>query len=249
MASAEVHQPPIPPAPLQVIAMHGWVGDGSQWQPWQEAARGRGWSWQSGERGYGERTPHQPSWREAGRRVVIAHSMGPHLLGALTPDVLASAEAVVLLASFARFVPPGGAGRALRTALEGMAAALEDPSEARAMLRRFLAEAAAPDPIEAMAPGPADGPLTTTGLERLRSDLRQLERTETLPAAFPKAVPVLIVEAGADRIVAPPVRALLREALPDAQVLAVPDGGHALLRAPILLPVLAWLEQQVPPCP
>lgn len=234
---------PADPA-LQVIAMHGWAGDGSHWQPWQEAFGARGWHWQSGERGYGERAPAQPDWQGGGRRVVIAHSMGAHLLNALQPQVLASAEAVVLLASFARFVPPGSEGRAVRAALEGMGAALADPTSARAMLRRFLNEAAAPDPVEAMAPGPADGPLTAEGLERLRRDLELLGQTHGLPEAFPKGVPVLIVEAGADRIVAPPVRVLLREALPQAEVLEMAGAGHALLRAPLLEPVLAWLARQ-----
>lgn len=247
MASTDPHNFPSGTAPLQAIAMHGWVGDGSQWRPWAEAFAARGWRWQSGERGYGSRPPALPCWQEGGRRVVIAHSMGPHLLAALNPAVLARAEAVVLLASFARFVPPGNAGRSLRTALKGMAAALAEPDGARAMLRRFLIEAAAPDPIEAMAPGPADGPLSEAGLERLRCDLRLLEQSQGLPEVFPTGVPVLIVEAEADRILVPPVRALLREALPQATVLPVPEGGHALLRAPILEPVLAWLEQQERP--
>jgi pimeloyl-[acyl-carrier protein] methyl ester esterase len=241
---APANQPSTPPTRLQVIAMHGWAGDGSHWQPWQEAAAARGWLWQSAERGYGDRAPHQPSWQEAGKRVVIAHSMGAHLLNALHPQVLASADAVVLLASFARFVPPGSDGRAVRAALDGMAAALDDPREARTMLRRFLLEAAAPDPVEAMAPGPADGPLSAEGLERLRADLELLGQTDGLPAAFPSGVPVLIVEAGADRIVAPPVRALLRQALPQAEVLEMAGAGHALLRAPLLEPVLAWLARQ-----
>lgn len=241
MAPADLQKPAPAEPPLQVIAMHGWVGDGSQWEPWREAITARGWSFHSGERGYGSRPPAQPGWTSGGRRVVIAHSMGPHLLDA---DVLAGADAVVLLASFARFVPPGRAGRSLRAALAGMAAALADPTEARAMLRRFLIEAAAPDPIEAMAPGPADGPLTPMGLERLRTDLERLAQTQGLPEAFPTTVPVLIVEAGADRIVAPPVRALLREAVPGADRLEVPEAGHALLRAPILEPVLAWLQDR-----
>ncbi len=233
-----------PDAPLQVIAMHGWAGDSGQWHPWREATAPLGWSWRSGERGYGGLPPDEPHWRSGGKRVVIAHSLGPHLLPA---PVLADADAVVLLASFGRFVPPGGAGRALRTALAGMAAALEDPEEARAMLRRFLREAAAPDPIEAMPPGPADAPLTATGLERLRADLRRLERAEGLPEAFPKGVPVLLVEAGADRVVSPAARALLREALPQATVLAWANAGHALLRAPVVEAVLGWLAQGEPP--
>ena len=173
--------------------MHGWAGDGSQWRPWEERAAAWGWHWQSGERGYGARPPVQPNWRDGGERLVIAHSLGPHLL---RPAVLADANAVVLLASFGRFVPEGNAGRRLRRALAGMAAALEERDAARAMLRDFLSEAAAPEPIEAMAPGPADGPLEAVGLERLRDDLRQLEHATGLPTAFPTDVPVLIVEAG-----------------------------------------------------
>jgi pimeloyl-[acyl-carrier protein] methyl ester esterase len=161
--------------------------------------------------------------------------------------VLAEAEAVILLASFGRFVPPGKGGRALQTALEGMAAALADPIDASAMLRRFLIKAAAPDPIDAMGPGPADAPLRPAGLERLRNDLRLLAATQGLPKAFPAEVPVLIVEAGDDQIVVPEARALLREALPDATVLALPGAGHALLRAPILEPVLTWIKQQEGP--
>lgn len=247
MAPADLpSSPPADPA-LQVIAMHGWAGDGSHWQPWQEAAAARGWKWQSGERGYGERTPHQPGWQGGGKRVVIAHSMGAHLLNALNPEMLAGAEAVVLLASFARFVPPGSEGRGLRAALEGMATALAEPTGARAMLRSFLVEAAAPDPVEAIEPGLADGPLSPEGLGRLRADLELLGQTAGLPEAFPQGVPVLIVEAGADRIVTPPMRALLRQALPDAEVLEMAGAGHALLRAPLLEPVLAWLERQGAP--
>jgi pimeloyl-[acyl-carrier protein] methyl ester esterase len=223
----------------QVIAMHGWASDANQWQPLAALAESRGWCWQSGERGYGGRAPREPRWREGGRRVVIAHSLGPHLLPA---EVLAGADAVVLLASFGRFVPLGKAGRRLRTALEGMAAALGDADSARAMLRRFLVQAAAPEPIEAMAPGPAEGPLAPPCLERLRRDLELLVRSEGLPEAFPATVPVLLVEAGDDRIVAPEARALLREALPHADGLTLPGAGHALLRVPLLEPLLAWLH-------
>jgi len=225
--------------PLQVIAMHGWASDARQWQPLDNLAQDRGWAWQSGERGYGERAPHHPHWREGGRRVVIAHSLGPHLLPA---EVLAGAEAVVLLASFGRFVPPGKAGRRLRAALEGMGAALSEAEAARAMLHRFLVEAAAPDPIEAMAAGPADGPLAPPNLERLRSDLQLLECCKGLPEAFPTTVPVLIVEAGDDRIVTPEARALLRDALPHADALTLPGAGHALLQAPFLNPLFGWLQ-------
>lgn len=238
MALADVSRPcPAEPTP-RVIAMHGWAGDSRQWQPLAAAFAERGWDWRSGERGYGAPPPRAPRWEGEGRKVVIAHSLGPHLLPA---EVWAAADAVVLLASFGRFVPPGAAGRRLRAALEGMAAALEERDAARAMLRRFLREAVAPDPIEALVTGPEEGPLEPPQLERLRADLELLERTEGLPEGFPGGVPVLIVEAGEDRIVAPEARALLREALPEATHLLLPGAGHALLTAPLLEPLLAWL--------
>lgn len=237
MAPADV-SPPAASSP-QVIAMHGWAGDGRQWQPLATALAACGWRWHSGERGYGDQLPQPPRWREAGRKVVIAHSLGPHLLPA---EVWAAADAVVLLASFGRFLPEGAAGRRLRTALAGMDAALADTATARAMLRAFLNEAAAPDPPSALPSGPADGPLASPQLERLRADLALLERTEGLPPGFPTDVPVLLVEAGEDRIVAPEARALLREALPRASHLLLPGAGHALLTAPLLEPLLAWLD-------
>ncbi len=236
MAPADV-SPPAEPSP-QVIAMHGWAGDSRQWQPLATQLEARGWRWRGGERGYGDQSPAPPRWQGAGRKVVIAHSLGPHLLPA---EVWEGADAVVLLASFGRFLPRGAAGRRLRAALVGMDAALADTASARAMLRGFLSEAAAPDPPSALPSGPADGPLAPPQLERLRADLALLERTEGLPTGFPADVPVLVVEAGEDRIVAPEARALLREALPRATHLPLPGAGHALLTAPLLEPLLTWL--------
>jgi pimeloyl-[acyl-carrier protein] methyl ester esterase len=248
MTSAETG----PAAAIQVIAMHGWAGDGANWKPWQAAVEPLGWWWRSGERGYGTLIPLVPTWEGEGRRVVIAHSLGPHLL---PPALLAAAEAVVLLAGFGRFVPPGRDGRRLRRALEGMAARLEDPptpeasmeaeaaARAQAMLHTFLAEAAAPDPVELLPPGPADAPPGPVSRQRLRADLALLAGTTGLPAGFPAAAPVLIVEAGADRIVVPAAQALLREALPQAEVVRFEGAGHSLLRAPVVPLVLEWLQR------
>lgn len=234
------------PASIQVIAMHGWAGDGANWTPWREVSAPLGWRWSCGERGYGPRTPLSPAWEGAGRRVVIGHSMGPHLLDA---TVLAGADAVVLLAGFGRFVPPGAEGRRVRAALAAMAAQLaEGPSEddtalrVQSLLRRFLSEAASPDPAELLPPGPADQPVGAAGRERLRHDLALLGRSEGLPAGFPSEARVLIVEAEADRIVGPAARALLRQALPRAEVVSLPGAGHCLLRSPVMAPVLEWLQ-------
>jgi pimeloyl-[acyl-carrier protein] methyl ester esterase len=235
---------------LQLIAMHGWGGDSANWSPWRRASPPRPWLWRCGERGYGGAAPHSPSWGSEGRRVVLAHSLGPHLV---RPEVLAGAEAVVLLASFGRFVPPGRGGRRLRVALEGMAASLADtPDEAtasrraQAMLRAFLARAAAPDPEALLPSGPADQPVGPQGRQQLRQDLALLVGSTGLPEGWPRGVPVLLVEAGADGILDPEAQALLRESLPEAKRIGFPEAGHALLRAELIPVVFEWLEQTLP---
>lgn len=223
--------------------MHGWSGEASHWTPWSEAFATQGWSWQSGERGYGEASALSPHWQEQGRRVVIAHSMGPHLLAS---DVLAAAEVVVLLASFGRFVPPGPPGRRLRSALEQMARQLEAPATARTMLQTFLREAAAPESAELLPPGPAEGPLGELQRQRLRHDLELLGRTTGLPAGFPDGVPVLVVEAAQDRIVLPEARQLLRCDLESqgnpTRWLTLEQAGHCLLQPGLVGEVMAWLQ-------
>lgn len=233
--------------PIQLIAMHGWAGDGRGWEPWRQATVGRPWNWHCGERGYGGLPPVKPRWHGEGRRVLIGHSMGPHLLD---PELIARAEAVILLASFGRFVPPGREGRSTAAALEAMATALADgPDEAtareraRTLLTTFLATAASPDPPSLLPPGPIDGPLGAAERTLLRNDLALLGRCTGLPQGFPTDRPALIVEAGCDAIVDPSMGAALRNCLPDATVLHYPQTGHALLSAPMIPPVLEWIAE------
>lgn len=227
---------------MQVLAMHGWAGDSRGWEAFAHAARQQGWSWQAADRGYGPAPALAPAWRATtpeGGRVLIAHSLGPHLL----PEaVLEQVEALVLLASFGRFVPAGAAGRALRTALGGMAQALAG-AEAEAMLRTFLARAAAPQPLDQLPSTVVDQPLSASGRARLQGDLALLQATAALPEALPAHCPCLIVEAGDDRIVVPETRALLRRERPDATVIHYPQAGHCLLATPVVRDVMTWIAQ------
>jgi pimeloyl-[acyl-carrier protein] methyl ester esterase len=225
--------------PLDLVAMHGWGGDGRAWNPWAQAAALRGWTFSAGERGYGRQPPRTLQWQGSGPRGLLVHSLGLHLV---PPTVLAEAEAVVLLASFGRFVPEGAEGRRERLALEGMAQRL-DRGDVHGLLRDFLAEAAAPDPVDLLPAGPLEDGVPAAGGHRLLEDLGQLGCCTGLPSAFPREAAVLVVEAGADRIVAPESRRLLREALPNATQWTLEGAGHSLLRAQLLEPVLDWLRQ------
>lgn len=236
----------------QVIAMHGWSGDSNAWQPWQRHFHPLGWQWQSGERGYGSLNPNTPGWLadrdpSPGQRVVIGHSLGPHLL---PPEVLAGASAVVLLASFGRFVPEGADGRALRAGLTGMQKALGSATET-AMLEAFLTRAAHPASAEALPPGPLHQGLSAAGRRRLRDDLDLLMHTAGLPAGFPPKARVLVVEAANDAIVVPAASRDLLQTLqhhlgepPEHWTLQ--GVGHALLVPDLLLRVQQWLDPAAP---
>ena len=231
---------PLSAPPIQLIAMHGWAGDGGHWQAWQPAATSRGWGLQLGERGYGQRPAVLPPWRLHGRKGLICHSLGVHLV---PPEVLAASEAVVLLASFGCFVPPGAAGRPLRIALAGMAAELQESGDeltdslrAQQLLQRFLRKVLGP------GAGPADQPIGAAGRDRLRCDLELLGRLTALPASFPRQVPVLLLEAADDPIVHPAARDRLRQELPQAQVKLLSGLGHAMADPALIPLVFDWLQ-------
>ena len=224
---------------LQLIAMHGWAGDQRGWAPFAAAAQARGWRWSSGERGYGALPPAMPNWEGPVPKVVVAHSLGLHLVPAA---LLAQAEAVILLASFGRFVPEGAPGRRLRTALAGMAQALEGRG-AEAMLQAFLSQAAAPTPADPRTLGIGDQPVPAAGRALLQSDLELLGQTGGLPDAFPPDARVLIVEAGCDRIVVPEARRELRHSLPNADLLHLAQAGHCLLNPGLIPMLMGWVGE------
>ena len=227
----------------QLIALHGWAGDSRAWQPWAELAEARGWRFSAAERGYGGLPPQQPSWDpQAQQRVVIGHSMGPHLLPA---QMWQQATTAVWLASFAAFVPPGRQGRSIRAALQAMGQRIAS-GDTTALLRDFFREAAAPFPPSALPLGPLEHGITITRRQRLLDDLARLEHSAGLPAGYPEGAKALIVEAADDRIVHPDSRAALREQLPQAQVWSLEPAGHCLLDPTLAERVLDWIADEQP---
>ena len=224
---------------MQLIAMHGWAGDAQGWEPFHSAWSAHGWAWQCGERGYGEQAPRPVAWQSGqGLKLVIAHSLGPHLLPA---SVLAQADAVVLLASFGAFLPEGPGGRRLRSAVAAMASQLAGP-EANTMLQTFMERAAAPQPASLLPPGIAAAPIAASGRQRLAEDLNLLAATAGLPPGFPLQARVLIVEGGEDQIVSPQSRHQLRNLLPAADNLVLAGVGHCLLSPALVPTVCGWIE-------
>ena len=227
----------------QLIALHGWAGDSRAWEPWAELAAARGWLFSAAERGYGNLPPEQPSWDpQAQQRVVIGHSMGPHLLPA---ELWQQATTAVWLASFAAFVPPGRQGRSIRAALQAMGQRIAN-GDTTALLRDFFREAAAPFPPSALPMGPLEHGITASGRERLLEDLERLENSAGLPPGYPEGARALIVEAADDRIVHPASRAALREQLPQAEVWSLEPAGHCLLDPALAARVVDWIADAQP---
>ena len=224
---------------LQILAMHGWSSQAAYWQPWLEAFAAKGWRCRCPERGYGRQPPAMPGWGQEGLQVVVANSMGVHLLD---EALLADAEAVVLLAGFGRFVPQGVAGAGLRLQLAAMDQYLQR-GDVAGLFDRFRVQVAAPLPVDCLPEGLAADAVSAVGIQRLRQDLTRLGQLQRLPPTFPQQAPVLNVEAAEDRIVHPRARQALREALPTADHLLLPGCGHALLEEGLIPRVTAWLEK------
>lgn len=229
----------------QVIAMHGWAGSPASWSHWQSVLEADGWCWSNGDRGYDGGSPHDPSWfPEAERRVLIAHSLGWHLVPSST---LAQTDELILLASFGRFVPAGRAGRRLITGLEGMTRSLQD-GDGIAMLERFFAQVAHPLPASALPPNRLlhDG-LTPIGRDRLEADLHYLATTQGLPRGRPDHARILVVQGGADAVVTTATHQALLKDLDDHGLRDIghynpPGWGHALITPAVLDQVVPWLD-------
>jgi pimeloyl-[acyl-carrier protein] methyl ester esterase len=87
----------------EIILEHGWAFDGQIWSAWLPVLERAGVCVTVGERGYFGATPIDPRFTDqAQTRVIVAHSLGLHLLD---PQVLASAHALLIVSGFLEFHP------------------------------------------------------------------------------------------------------------------------------------------------
>ena len=170
---------------LQILTMHGWSSQSDHWQPWVDAFAVKGWPCHCGERGYGPQPPTMPTWGQQGLRVIVASSMGIHLID---KSLLSAAEAVVLLASFGRFVPQGPAGAGLRLQLATMDQLLKQ-GHLSELFAQFRVQVAAPLPVDCLPEGLPVEAISADGKQRLREDLARLGQVQGLPPTFPTKCP------------------------------------------------------------
>ena len=224
----------------QLIAVHGWGSDQRYWQSWRKPCKQRGWLLECFERGYGGFKENSPEWKSSYKHALIVNSLGLHL----TPSkILAKSDAVILLASFGKFVPEGSDGRNMQIALKAMAQKIEI-GKIRELLEEFREKVAAPQPVNYLPAGVEDQEISEIGKMKLLNDLSLLAKCKGIPENFPLKAPVLIVEAGNDQIVNEASKAKLRLELKNADTIKLDGIGHGLLLPTLAETMLNWLAKQ-----
>ena len=224
----------------QLIAIHGWGSDQRCWQSWREPCKQRGWLLECFERGYGGFKENSPEWKSSYKHALIVNSLGLHL----TPrKILANSDAVILLASFGKFVPDGSDGKNMQIALKAMAQKIEI-GKIRELFIEFREKVAAPQPVDNLPAGVEDQEISEKGKKKLLDDLILLSSCKAIPEAFPQKAAVLIVEAGDDQIVNEASKAKLRLELKNAETIKLDGIGHGLLLPTLAETMLTWLAKQ-----
>ncbi len=232
----------------EIIAMHGWAGDSTQWSNWIELFKCCNWKWQTAERGYKDISPFTPRWNNnlnqvELKRVAICHSLGSNLID---KEVLYSATHVVLINSFSRFIPTGKENRPIKLALNRMMHAINSPNEAT-MLKKFQIKAYKPNCIDVKSSKSNLLHMSDSGRLRLKNDLKLLMNSNSLPIGLNNSAKVLIVNSQQDYILANQTKEKLVEDLNNhletlPKRINLQDEGHSITKMKNIKKVKHWLE-------
>ncbi len=232
----------------EIIAMHGWAGNGEQWENWKSLFQCSNWEWQTAERGYKKKNPYMPKWNiklnpANEKKVAICHSLGSHLID---EKVLNSASHIVLINSFSRFIPNGKDNRYVTIALNRMLRAINTPNEA-VMLRKFHIKAHKPNSINMASIEQKFLHLSNEGRVRLKNDLKLLINSNSLPIGLNTNAKVLIINSERDNILANQTREKLSEDLTShlgslPLIINFKNEGHCISKIMSIKKIKHWLE-------
>ena len=197
-------------AVVDVVAQHGWGFGAWCWDRWRNVLPA-GFALHCPDRGY-----FGSAVAVAARpRIVVAHSLGLHLL---SPQLCAAAELIVVMSGFRSFHSAcDRQARRSRRTVEQMLARLE--REPAALLADFYVRCGAPSAL--CCPGAIDS-------DSLRRDLQLLQESVLELSSIPAAAQVLILHGSRDRVVPVEWAEELRELLPNSALAIVAEAGHAL---------------------
>lgn len=197
-------------AGVDVVAQHGWGFGAWCWDRWRDVLPAN-FALHCPDRGY-----FGPAVAVSVRpRIVLAHSLGLHLL---SPQLWATAELIVIISGFRSFHSAcDRQARRSRRTVEQMLVRLE--REPAALLADFYARCGSPPD------SPWTGIIDADGLRR---DLHLLQESVLELAAIPAAAQVLILHGSRDRVVPVERAEELRELLPNSAFAIVAEAGHAL---------------------
>ena len=197
-------------AVVDVVAQHGWGFGAWCWDRWREVLPAN-FALHCPDRGY-----FAPIVEVAARpRIVLAHSLGLHLL---SPQLYAAVELIVIVSGFRSFHSAcSRQARRSRRTVDQMLARLE--REPAALLADFYARCGSPP--DSRCPGTIDA-------DSLRRDLQLLQESVLELSAIPAAAQVLILHGSRDRVVPVERAEELHESLPNSTLAIVAEAGHAL---------------------
>ncbi|MYA22164.1 MAG: hypothetical protein F4Z30_04980 [Gemmatimonadetes bacterium] len=197
-------------AVVDVVAQHGWGFGAWCWDRWRDVLPA-GFVLHCPDRGY-----FGPAVEvEVQPRIILAHSLGLHLL---SPQLCTAAELIAVISGFRSFHSScARQARRSRRTVEQMLARLE--REPAALLADFYTRCGVPS--DSCCPGIIDS-------DSLRRDLQLLQESVLELAAIPAAVQVLILHGSRDRVVPMERAEELRELLPNSALAIVAEAGHAL---------------------